>query len=158
MEIKKKRIIIKIGDIFKIPIADNKHSYGQYYHEDKFGYIMRFFNIITSENLKPEEVVKFDLMFPPKHVGLKSAVRVGDWERIGNVPITDFVMPKFKYSHKRPDGSFTPWHIIEGDKMTLVGDELPEEYKHLEHYSAWSYYDIVKRIKNKGEIPYEAWK
>lgn len=153
----KKRVIIRVGDIYKVPITKKKHAYAQYYHQWRLGSIIRVFDVVTSKDLKPEEIIKFDLLFPPKHMGLRPAVREGGWEKIGNLPVKDFVMPKFKSGLPDNRGVVNNWWLIDGDKTISLGEKLPNKYKKLERSGTWSYHDIVKRIKNKGKIPYKAW-
>lgn len=146
-----------MGDIYKIPITKMKHAYAQYCHEDNFGYMIKFFNLITAEDLDLTEIINLDLMFPPIYVGIFPALREGGWIKIGNLEVKNFKVPRFKSGLPDRYGNVNNWWLIDGEKEISLGKKLPEKYKNLEHKAGWSYHDVVKRIKNKGKIPYKAW-
>ncbi len=157
-KIKTKRVRLKVGHIFKCPLSNSKHAYGQFYADTSNGQMIRIFDVITDDEIAPEEIVKHKLMFPPIFVGLSAAIREGVWEIVGFQEIKDFKMPQFKSSLFGPTEKDNVWFLIDGDKEIKLGKELPEKYKKLERAGVWSAYDVNKRIENKGEIPYEAWK
>lgn len=148
-----KNMEIKIGDIFKCPISDKEHGYGQFYFNHPEGPVVRIFNIITCEEMNPEEAVKHSLMFPPILTGLNIAIKKGIWKIVGHVEIINFEIPKFRSSLRRPDGSWSDWFIIDGDRAINVGQDLPEKYKKLEYGAVWSAIDVNERIKKHGELP-----
>jgi len=89
---------IKIGDCFRIPLADGRFAYCQYvYQHREFGYLVRVFDKITSEPFNTAETLQTAIpLVPPVFVGLRASVRSGRWKNIGNIAVRDFAFAKFR--------------------------------------------------------------
>lgn len=153
----KKRVQLKVGDIFEIPLSDGTYAYGQYYVGDKSGHIIRIFNYRGRNKITPEKAVTYPLLFPPIHVGIRSPFRDGPseklWKKIGHIPITDFVTPIFRSAIPISPGKYGKWYIVQGDKVEEVGFKLPEKYKKLEQSGVWPADWVNERIENGGKLP-----
>ncbi len=149
----KKKVQLKVGDVFEIRLSDGTYAYGQYYVQDKGGDVGRFFSYRGKEKISPEEVVKYPLLFPPVHVGIRASLNDGVWVVVGNVPITDFEEPMFRSEFSLTPGKFGKWYITQGDKVEEVGYVLPEKYKKLERKGVWPGDWVDERIENGGKIP-----
>ena len=157
---KKKRVRLKVGHIFKSPAGKGKHAYGQYCYDCRRGSMIRIFDIVTDREMDLEEITKRELMFPPIFVGLPAAIREGVWELVGFQELKDFKVPLFKTSLFAPAEKDNTWFVIDvtTDKTIKKGSRVPWRYRKLERAGTWSAYDVIKRIENGGENPYEAWK
>lgn len=148
--------MVKVGDLFKITLSDNRKAVGHYvYWDDKNGPFIQIFNYLANkEELKIENAVKKPYMFPPIITGLKAAVRNGLWSVIGKMPVTDFIYPKFISSHwNDKTGEVKNWFLYDGIKFNSIGPFLSEEYKRLEYLVVWSPFDVIYRIET-GLIPF----
>src|SRR5260221_13545948 len=94
----KRRPIIKIGDIFEIPLSDGKRAYGQYvYYDKRYGPIVRIFNYFRDKDTLPDidELMNAPLLFPPLIMGIFATIRESIWKVIGNRKVSDFKYPGF---------------------------------------------------------------
>jgi hypothetical protein len=150
--------MVKIGDIFEISLSDDRKAYGHYVFSDKNnGPIICVFDKITKKNnIIINELVDGNPLFPPVITGLAAAIRSGIWRIIGNIPVTNFVYPKFVSTlWDQKSGEASMWFVWDGEKYTKIGKSLTEELKILEFLVVWSPYDIVERIEtNKYPYPY----
>ncbi len=148
--------MVKIGDIFDIPLSNGRRAYGQLVFKDKqFGPLIQVFDLISStqindvqqlENLKP--------LFPPVITGVNAMTRAGKWTVIGHSSVENFIYPKFvRTFYDENSGEACIWFIWDGEKETRLGKILPDEYKKLEYLVVWSPFDVVARIET-GEYPF----
>ena len=147
---------LKVGDVFVIPLGQDKYAYGQYVFNDDYkakniseytghGCMVKIFNHIT-ENIKPfSEVIDKKEMFPYIFTGLVGAIEKKRWKVIGHAPIQNFTYPKFRKTFGLTDGKKNDWKIWDGKAMTFLG-ELPKEYLGLEKLCVWGYETLEKRI------------
>lgn len=157
-------IRLQFGDLIEIPLIQKKHAYCQYIGKDKngFGQIICVFDLATSKEMVPEEIVTHPLLFSPIHTWLLVAVRKEEfgWKKIGhyNIEKKNEVV-KFLYGIPNEKKIVNCWFLLdENGKLHELGKTIPKKYQQLEENSVWSPQDIVKRIKNGGKIPYEGWK
>jgi hypothetical protein len=149
--------IIKVGDVFEIPLSENRKSYGQYAFADKkVGPLIRVFDIIVQngEILDLETIVKIPLRFPPIITGVVAAMRKGFWKKLDNISVKDFVYPKFVSTlYDGKTGKPGAWFLWDGEKSINVGNKLAEEYKGLEYLIVWNPSDVTQRIET-GLYPF----
>lgn len=151
-----KRVNIKIGVVFQIPLSDGRKAYAQYVYDD-WGNIIRIFNYFTSGDEKPDldKIDTSDLLFPPIHAGIHFGVRSCGWKVIGKLPATDYIFKGF-LSHQEvlpmPKDRKEPvriqsWTLWDGKKHIPLGEKLPEEYQNYESRAIFAPDHIVERIE-----------
>jgi hypothetical protein len=148
--------MVKIGDIFKIPLQNDRVAYGQYVFKDrKQGPLIQVYDFITSDtNSRIDRTMLVKYLFPPVITGLFAAIRSGLWQVVDNYPVKNFVYPKFisAYYDERT-GKVIKWFIWDGKNYIPLGSRINDEQKQLEFLVVWSPYDIIYRIET-GKYPY----
>ncbi len=148
--------MIKIGDIFKMPLKNDRIAFGQYVFKDKKqGPLIQVFDFITSDtSLSIDNTMLAKHLFPPVITGLFAAIRSGLWQVVDNFAVENFVYPKFisAYYDERT-GKVIKWFLWDGSNYIPIGPRLNEEQKQLEYLVVWSPYDITYRIET-GKYPY----
>jgi hypothetical protein len=148
---------IKIGDIFEIPLSESRKSFGQYvFADDKVGPLIRVFDIVVPDNeiLDLDKIVQKPLRFPPIIAGVVAAIRRDFWKKLGNIPVKDFVYPKFVSTlYDGKTGKPGTWFLWDGKKSIDLGNKLPEEYKDLEYLIVWNPNDVTQRVQT-GYYPF----
>jgi hypothetical protein len=71
--------MIKIGDVFSIPLANQKYAFGQFVFKDKMGPIIRISNHIDNSFTGNSKYTFNNLLFPPVLTGLYAAIRENLW-------------------------------------------------------------------------------
>jgi hypothetical protein len=61
---------IKVGDIFEIPLSEERKAFGYYLHYSKKGPIIQVYNLISKRDIELNEIVKEKPLFPPVITGL----------------------------------------------------------------------------------------
>jgi hypothetical protein len=148
--------MVKIGDIFEIPLRNGSRTYAQYvYKDNKQGPLIQVFDLVTRDNLEDlDKIIEATPLFPPVITGVYAAIRVDMWHVIGNRPVNGFVYPKFVSSYyNEKSGIAYKWFLWDGNQYSFIGDRLPNEFKNLEYLVVWSPYDIVDRILT-GKYPF----
>ena len=147
--------MVKIGDVFEIPLSDDRFAYGQYVFSDsKMGPLIQVFNLITKNKIHIEKLGDVKPLFPPIITGLFAAIRTGMWKVIGRQAIKGFVYPNFISTFfDDKTGNARVWFLWNGKESVRIGSQLPDEYKKLEYLMVWSPQDVVKRIET-GEYPF----
>ena len=151
---------IRVGDVFAIPLSDDRRAYGRYVFKDKkMGPLIQVFDLITDGEVDSDQLISqlsdAQPLFPPVITGLFAAIRGGFWKVIGHMPVREFVYPKFVSTmHDEEYRVTSSWYLWDGDKSVQLGRELPEEYQHLEFLVVWDPHDIPHRIQT-GENPYD---
>jgi hypothetical protein len=137
---KKKRIIIKTGDICKVPLDDGDHNYCI-----KLDNAMAFLDYKGSKNISIDEIIEKKILFII-HIS-KYAPKDGNWEKIGKEK-------EFINSIETPN-YFTYDKFSEINKFNLyissTGEIRPstfEEIKNLEIASVWESNHIRDRIRD----------
>jgi hypothetical protein len=146
----------RIGDIFEIPVRDMHRAYGQYIFKDRQqGPLIQVFDLITTQpNIDIDDIQNAKPLFPPVITGLNAAIRTKLWNVVGNLPVRNFVYPKFVSAHyDEKTGEAYRWFIWDGETYIDVGTTLSDEQKKLEYLIVWSPYDVMTRIET-GEYPY----
>lgn len=138
---------IEVGDCFRIPLADGRWAYCQYVqHSDELGYLIRVFDRITKDPLSSiDDIEDTGLLFPQVFVGLRASVRSGRWQKIGTMPVADFVFPKFRMTTGTKPGTYNDWRIWDGTSAVNIG-ELPEHMRSLELKQVWGDEGLEERI------------
>jgi hypothetical protein len=148
--------MIKVGDVFEIPLSDGRKAFGQYVYKSKLGSIIKIFDCIIGKEKHVNlcDIANTDSLFPPVITGLFAAIRTGLWQKIGKLPVGDYSATQFISSWwDGKTGEVYHWSLWDGSKFIRLGKILPEEYKNLEYCVVWNPSDIVWRIEN-FEIPY----
>lgn len=148
--------MIKVGDIFEIPLSGNRKAIGHFvYNDKKHGPFIQIFSYIEdTDKFDLEEATQSKYMFPPVITGLKAAIRTGLWRVVGKKMVKDFIYPKFISSYwNDKTGEVKNWFLFDGNDFIQLGHILPDQYKLLEYMVVWSPYDIVYRIET-GIIPF----
>jgi len=149
-----KRVRLKVGDIFEIPLSDGRKACGQYVFADpKWGPMIQVFDLITEQRIRVEQLRKARPLFRPVITGLRAAVRERYWSIIGHLSVGGFTYPKFispLIDHKTE--TLRTWYLWDGEEFLQLGRKLPEEYRHLEQLVVWDPHDVTHRIET-GENP-----
>lgn len=102
MKKKKNSIIASVGDIFAIPIGENKHGYGQIVGE---GYTKTYviYDIVSEAHPELNKITSSKIIFLTHTVDVP--IEDGDWILLGNAEIpTNINFPKYKVD--TPDGYY----------------------------------------------------
>jgi len=128
-------------------LPDGKWSYCQYvYRVEKFGDVVRVFRQITTEPLSSHDGLETEeLLFPPVFVALVAAVRGKLWQLIGNIPVEEFVLPRFRFTMGTKPGTYHDWRIWNERKTINIGN-LPAEMRSLELKCIWGCEALTERI------------
>lgn len=149
---------VKIGDIFEIPLSNNRKAYGQYvYFDNKQGPLIQVFKHISDDDeiVDSDTILNSGSMFPPIIVGLFAAVKKTLWKVIDNRKIENFKYPGFISTIRNPKtNEATIWFFWDGNNWTKLGRTLEDKYKSKEFLAVYSPYDVPSRIET-GKNPYE---
>jgi hypothetical protein len=146
--------IIKVGDIFEIPLSEGRKAFGHYLYFSKKGPLVQIYNIITEKDIEIQEITKAEPLFPPVITGLHAAIKAKMWRVIGHIAVVDFVHPFFVSTlYNEKTGKAGLWFLWDGQKDVRIGSILPEKYKNLEFLIVWNPKNIERRIET-GEMPY----
>ncbi|MBI4062292.1 hypothetical protein HY410_00045 [Candidatus Gottesmanbacteria bacterium] len=151
------RTRIKVGDVFEIPLPNNKKTYGQYIlWDERYGPLVRIFNLIVHQEQPPDlqKIVQQKILFPPVFTGLYAAIRQEIWHVIGNSPVEKFEFPSFLTGLINEHGKVNMWSIRDSKASKRIGPVLPKRYKNLEYLVVWNPPNLTKRIET-GENPYD---
>ena len=140
--------MIKIGDVFEIPLSDDRLAYGQYVYKDKMGPIIQVFDLISEKKIRIDQFDKYKPLFPPIITGLFAAIRANIWTVIGRKEVEDFVYPNFVSAYyDEKTGKANTWFLWNGEKFITIGSKLQDNYKKLEYLVGWNPSDVVNRIE-----------
>lgn len=140
--------MVKIGDIFEIPLSDGRISYGQYVYKDRMGPIIQVFDLISRERIQLVQLDQVNPLFPPIITGLFAAIRSGLWTVIGRKTVECFIYSNFVSAYyDEKTGKVSTWFIWNGEKFINIGSKLTEDYKKLEYLIGWNPEDVVNRIE-----------
>jgi hypothetical protein len=147
--------MIKVGDVFDIPLSGNRKAYGQFVFKSELGPMIKVFDIITFENdASLQEIEKAKSLFPPVITGLNAAIRLRLWRKIGKLPVGDYSDTKFISSlWNEKNGEVIHWSLWDGKQFIRLGKTLPKQYENLEYCIVWDPKNVVLRIEN-NEVPY----
>ena len=147
--------MIKIGDVFEIPLSMGKKGYGQYIFLDKkFGPLIMVFDLITVSQPPLNKFSMIESLFPPIITGVFAATKTGLWKIVANVPVREFKYPGFVSTHYDQNiGKARIWFFWDGEKYIKLGTVLPENLKHLEYLIVWNPPDVALRIE-RGYYPF----
>jgi len=117
-----------------------------FYRVESYGDVVRVFQQITAEPLSsPDGLEKERLLFPPVFVALVAAVRGKLWQLIGNVPVGEFALPRYRFTMGTKPGTYDDWRIWNERKTVKVG-KLPTEMRSLELKCVWGCEALAERI------------
>jgi len=141
--------MVKIGDVFEIPLSDGRFAYGQYVFKDReMGPLIQVFDLISETKIRIEQLEIATPLFPPIITGVFAAIRVDMWRVIGRKAVENFVYPNFVSTFfDDKTGKARLWFLWDGEKSVPLGTKLPDKYKKLEFLLVWDPSDVVKRIE-----------
>lgn len=161
MEEKKKRIVTKIGNVFCAKIDEEYKMYFQFIALDKTNLtsdVIRVFKTryALSDNPKLEDVVKDEVMFNT-HVVIPWGIRMGLWDKVGNVKFEEQVRIPFKTFNKPsniPQLSFDwrVWYTNEPDAE--ITGPLPEEFRYAEWGGIMAPRNVFNRMRDGKHVAY----
>ena len=136
-----KKKIYTVGDVFRLPLGDDRFAYGRLLKVDKRGCIAEIFrHVDQGEGFRPS-IADSGRLFHPIFVSGSVVFWRGPWEVIHSDP--DFVHTdvndlKFVY------GVHGDRKMVQGDKHTEISEE---EAKKLEPAAFVGHLQVVERIK-----------
>ncbi|WP_042162462.1 Imm26 family immunity protein [Paenibacillus gorillae] len=90
----KKKVKVRIGDVFAIKIEQDKYSYGQVIAEGRISDCMVIFDVVSKEHLPVIDITSKPIVFLIQTVN--SRIEDGIWEVIGNAPLPHINFPVYK--------------------------------------------------------------
>ncbi|MBI2908787.1 MAG: hypothetical protein HYX92_14185 [Chloroflexi bacterium] len=151
---RRRRVRLKIGDVFEIPLSDERKAFGQYVFLDpKTGYLVQIFNLISRETPSVDAILKSGPKFPPVFTGPGVAVEEGWWRVIGHAEVKGFKYPVFRSGNYDKEGRVAAWWLYDGKVDVKVG-KLPPGAEKYEFLVIWSPQDVARRIET-GENFYD---
>ncbi|KLU54842.1 MULTISPECIES: Imm26 family immunity protein [Paenibacillus] len=90
----KKRVSVKIGDVFSIKLNQDWNCYGQVVSEGRISDCMIVFDLISMEHPTVSEITTKPIIFLIQTVN--SRIEDGIWKVIGNAPIPRMTFPMYK--------------------------------------------------------------
>ena len=141
------KILLDIGDCFRIPLNDRSFAFGQYvYCHPLMGPLVRIFALRSdTPDLPVGRLTGAPLLFPPIFVGLNPPVRLRRWQRIGTLPVGNFEFPRFRASSWLKPGPARDWRVWDGERYENIGD-LRDDLRSLEILCVHAYEDVETRI------------
>jgi len=148
------RTIIKVGDVFSVPLDASTKRYFQYIANDQTQLdsdVIRAFKLAHQINAKPDlsDVVSGEVAFYA-HLIIKLGIKMGLWEKVGSVPYDEEPNVLFKHSWDwgKPgiqiSHSWSVWRI-NGD-FQKVG-KLEGDFRNAEIGIVFSPPSIVDRMR-----------
>lgn len=150
----KKRVRLKLGDVFEVPLSEGKVGYFQYISDDLTqlnSYVIRVFraHYVSPIASAIEEIASGDVHFYA-HVFLKVGLKFDFWKKIGNASppagvnvlfrgSDDYGNPEIKVSQR-----WYVWNINEPFRHVGV---LTPEYQDAEIGSVKAPQDIIERME-----------
>lgn len=114
-----KRIIVKSGDVFAVPLPNGHYAFFQVVEARTTNLgadMIRGFKNHSDVVLDPSIVVKSEVLFYT-HAWILDGYKLNLWTRIGNIPIEDnFEKPFFRVSDLLEDNPNHHWSIWRGDE------------------------------------------
>jgi len=155
----KKRIVIKIGDVFAVPIARGWKRYFQFISRDSHqlnSEVVRVFQARyrKSENPELENIVSDEVEFHI-HLFIRLGVKKAAWSKIGKVSIgSDIELPYFRSSRDFGNPSIKiskNWYVwrVNDPKAKFVG-ELTSEFQNYDRGEIWPD-EALLEILNTGK-------
>lgn len=154
------RVVLKLGDIFEVPLGSGKKKYFQYIAIDEsqlHSQVIRAFQRTydVQESPRMNDIVRDEVAFYA-HVFLKVGVKQGYWNKTGNVPFdgridvlfrgtNDAGNPEIKISEK--------WYVWRVNEPFVRVGKLVGDYRKAEIGVVVTPEDIVHRIKT-GEYDF----
>lgn len=146
------RVMLKTGDVFLLPLNSNEAAIAQlvYYNMAKGAPFNPLIQVVKGKYpINDFDLDKIDLtdkLFPPICTGIRAAVRIGLWKRIGHKSVDNFIYPKFVGTNYLFDGKARGWWVSDDNGSVYLGEYLPEQYKELEYQVVLSPHDVIDRI------------
>lgn len=156
-----KRIITKQGDIFEVPLENNKKGYFQYILVDTTqlsSSVIRVFkkHYSKEETVDLEDVVKEEVSFYA-HAILKVGIKMNLWQKVGNMQVEeDIEAPYFRCSadYGNPEIKISnDWYIWKVNEKFEDVDKLNETQKKYDIGVVIAATEIPERM-NTGKYSY----
>ena len=154
-----KRIVVKIGDVFEVPIEGGWKRYFQLIARDLFELnsdVVRVFRAHYRHigNSELEKIVRDEVEFYI-HLFIKIGIKEAAWSKIGNVSVEpDIDLPQFRDSRDCGNPSVKTskrWNVwkVNDQKPTYIG-ELTSEYQNYNIGGVWPS-EALLEILNTGK-------
>jgi hypothetical protein len=145
----------QIGDIFELLLDDGTKAYVQYvFWDPEMGPAVRVLDLTMAPGSDScdlhSRLENAETRFGPVFVGLRAAVQGGDWRKVANFEVVNVSCPCFltvMFEHYVPVG---PWRLQCGKETRLLGNPLPQEYRHLELSIGWDSESLKQRIQEQA--------
>ena len=154
-----KRIVTKIGDIFRVWLDNGNQRFFQYVANDVTCLNSSVIRVFKKEypadySLKAEEIVEDEVDFYA-HTVLKAGIVENAWEKVGKSPKTgdtEHIMFRM-YEYNATDHKDRIWAMWQINKDEVIIGKLTEHYRKCSDIGlVFSYLRIVGRIKT-GKYP-----
>ncbi|KQY94474.1 hypothetical protein ASD24_02650 [Paenibacillus sp. Root52] len=138
---RKKRIKVKIGDIFAIKLDQDRSCYGQVISEGRTSDCMIVYDLVATEHPAISEITSNPIIFLIQTVN--SRIEDGFWSVVGNGPIPSMTYPLYKVETE--DG-----YILVDHKGDIVNDDpLASEIEEVPELEPWSPVSLENAIRAK---------
>lgn len=134
----KKRVRVKIGDVFAISLNQNRYCYGQVVSEGRISDCMIVYDMVSMEHPTISEITSKPIIFLIQTVN--SRIEDGIWSVIGNGSIPSMTFPLYKVETE--DGYMLVDHkgdVINEDPSASEIEEVPE-------LESWSPVSLEKAV------------
>ncbi|MDR9746146.1 Imm26 family immunity protein [Paenibacillus taichungensis] len=134
----KKRVKVKLGDVFAIRLDQTRYCYGQVVSEGRISDCMIVYDLVSMEHPKVSDIPSKPIIFLIQTVN--SRIEDGIWNVIGNGPISSLTFPLYKVETE--DGYMLVNH--QGD----VENEYPSasEIENVPKLESWSPVSLEKAV------------
>ncbi|MFB8377829.1 Imm26 family immunity protein [Paenibacillus taichungensis] len=134
----KKRLKVKLGDVFAIRLDQTRYCYGQVVSEGRISDCMIVYDLISTELPKVSEITSKPIIFLIQTVN--SRIEDGIWNVIGNGPISSMTFPLYKVETE--DG-----HMLVDHKGDVVNeDPSASEIENVAELESWSPVSLEKAV------------
>ncbi|MFI8685751.1 Imm26 family immunity protein [Rossellomorea sp. NPDC077527] len=139
--IRRRKVKVKVGDIFSIKIDENRFCYGQVHSKGEFCDFIIIFDLISNEHPPVKTLPNKPVIFLVSTV--LTRIEDGLWEVLGNQSIPEIYFPKYK--EETDEG----YQLI--DYLGSVIDEHPRktELDALKELNSWSPISIENALRAK---------
>jgi len=136
-ELAPKRVLLKPGNVFRIPSEGSLEVYAQFVADDPLQLNSQIVRVVVSDTvLTAKKVANMPTAFFA-HLYLKAAVEAWDWEKIGSTNL--------------PDDALDGITFYEGEDVMMVDNDHIEHVDPLDNVDAWKHGDTDRL--HIGKLP-----
>ncbi|MFE6076679.1 Imm26 family immunity protein [Paenibacillus sp. NPDC057886] len=134
----KKRVKVKIGDVFAIWLNQDRYCYGQVVSEGRISDCMIVYDVVSMQHPKVSEITSKPIIFIIQTVN--SRIEDGIWNVIGNGPIPSMTFPLYKVETE--DG-----YMLVDHKGDIVNEDPSDsEIENVLELESWSPVSLEKAV------------